>query len=381
MDMALHLPADRADTRLATRLAFFAAGFATACWAPLVPFAKERVGVDDQGLGLVLLCLGVGSLVAMPLTGWLSTRVGAKPMILLGGMGLVLFLPLLAVADTPIALAAALLVFGASLGTIDVAMNVHALEVEQAARRPLMSGFHAMFSVGGFIGAGGVTALLSGGLTPLGATLAGSALTLFALLVAWPRFLGAKGGEPAPFVLPRGIVLLIAGLAGLIFLVEGAVLDWGALYLSEEGLVGTERSGIGYMLFAAAMTVGRLTGDRVVAALGGRRILLWGGLLTMAGFLLLLLVPWTPGALAGFVLVGLGAANIVPVLFSQAGRQRVMPPGLAVAAVTTTGYAGILLGPAAMGFVSHATSLPGAFWFLLALVALVPLSARAATRG
>jgi predicted MFS family arabinose efflux permease len=380
MDMVVDLSADRADTRLATRLAFLAAGLATACWAPLVPFAKERVGVDDRGLGLVLLCLGIGSLMAMPLTGWLSARVGAKPMILLGGFGLVLVLPLLALASTPVALAGVLLVFGASLGTIDVAMNVHALEVEQAARRPLMSGFHAMFSVGGIVGAGGVTALLSAGLTPLGSTLVGSALTLLALLVAWPRFLGAKGGEPTPFVLPRGSVLLIAGLAGLTFLVEGAILDWGALYLSGEGLVGAEQGGAGYMLFAVAMTIGRLTGDGVVAALGGRRILLWGGLATLAGFLVLLLAPWAALALAGFVLVGLGAANIVPVLFSQAGRQRVMPASLAVAAVTTTGYAGVLLGPAAMGFVSHATSLPGAFWFITMLVLLLPLSARAATR-
>lgn len=128
MNMSLDFSADRADARLATRLAFFAAGFATACWAPLVPFAKERVGLDDQGSGFVLLCLRIGSLMAMPLTGWLSTTVGAKPMILLGGMGLVLFLPFLAVADTPVALAGALLAFGASLGTIDVAMNVHALE-------------------------------------------------------------------------------------------------------------------------------------------------------------------------------------------------------------------------------------------------------------
>lgn len=375
---ALHPSADRAETRLATRLCFFAAGFAMACWAPLVPFAKANVGVGDGELGLLLLCLGIGSVVAMPLTGWFSARIGAKPMILTGGLGMVLTLPALALAGSAPALGLALLLFGASLGTIDVAMNVHGIEVERAAGRPLMSGFHGMFSVGGFVGAGGMTLLLSAGLAPLPSTLVGSALTLAAILVAGPRLLEARGGEPVPFVLPHGIVLLLAGLSAITFLVEGAILDWSALLIVGKGLVGAAQGGLGYMLFAIAMTVGRFSGDRIVARVGGFRILVAGGLLTIAGFALLLTAPWTPMALAGFVLIGLGASNIVPVLFSLAGRQTAMPEGLAVAAVTTAGYAGILLGPAAVGFVAHSASLPAAFWLLALLIALVPLYARRA---
>jgi predicted MFS family arabinose efflux permease len=194
--------------------------------------------------------------------------------------------------------------------------------------------------------------------------------------------LQVQGGEPPTFVAPRGIVLLLAALSGLIFLVEGAILDWSALLLLGRGLVDSAaQGGLGYMLFSVAMTVGRLTGDRVVSALGDLHVLVWGGLLTIAGFVLLLAVNWTALALLGFVLIGLGAANLVPVLFSRAGRQTVMPAGLAVAAVTTTGYAGILAGPALMGFVSDATSLSAAFWLLAALVLLVPMTARAVTRG
>ncbi|TNC48597.1 MFS transporter [Rubellimicrobium rubrum] len=373
--------ANSAGTRLATRLAFFVAGFVMACWAPLVPFAKSNIGADEGQLGLLLLCLGLGSIIAMPLTGWISAQVGSKPMILTGGLGLVLVLPLLPVIDTPLLLGAALLLFGASLGTIDVAMNVHAVEVEKAATTPLMSGFHAMFSVGGFAGAGGITFLLSQGASPLASALCGSALALGAILLAWPRLLKVQGGEPPAFVAPRGIVLLLAALAGLTFLVEGAILDWSALLLLGRNLVDPAQGGLGYMLFSIAMTVGRLTGDRVVSALGDRRVLVWSGVLTVAGFVLLLSVDWTAGALLGFVLIGLGASNIVPVLFSRAGRQTVMPAGLAVAAVTTTGYAGILAGPAAMGFVSHVTSLTWAFWMLAALMLLVPVFARSATRG
>ncbi len=367
-------------TRAATRLAFFAAGFVMACWAPLVPYAKANVGADEATLGLLLLCLGIGSLIAMPLTGWISARRGARPMILLGGFGLVAVLPVLAMVGHPLALGAALLAFGAALGTIDVAMNVHAVEVEKTSDVPLMSGFHAMFSVGGFVGAGGMMLLLSQGLAPVAAAMVGSATAALAVLLAAPRLLRVQGGTPPAFVLPRGIVLLVAGLTAITFLVEGAILDWSALLLLERDLLAAEQAGLGYMLFSVAMTFGRLTGDRVVARLGGFRVLVWGGVLTVAGFVPVLLLDWTPGAMAGFVLIGLGAANLVPVLFSLAGRQKVMPAGLAIAAVTTTGYAGILAGPAAVGFASHLTSLPVAFWLLAALMALVPLCARAVTR-
>jgi predicted MFS family arabinose efflux permease len=380
-DIALDASArpDYADASVATRLAFLAAGFVMACWAPLIPFVKANAGVDEARLGLLLLCLGIGSVVAMPVTGYLSARTGARPMILLGGVGLVLCLPILAALTSPLPLAVALLFFGASLGTIDVAMNVHAAEIEKARARPLMSGFHAMWSVGGVLGAGGITLLLSLGLSPLVGALAGSALALAALLYARPRFLAAQGGEAPAIVRPRGIVLLLAVLAGITFLVEGAVLDWSALLILDRGLVEPALGGLGYMLFSVAMVVGRLSGDRIVGLLGPRRVLMWGGIVTLAGLAALLLTDWTPGAMAGFVLIGLGAANLVPVIFSQAGRQMMMPPGLAIAAVTTTGYAGILVGPAAMGFVSHATSLPTAFWMLAVLVAVVPLCARIAT--
>lgn len=361
--------------KLATRLAFFAAGFAMSCWAPLVPFAKARVGASDSELGLILLCLGIGSIVTMPFTGWLSARAGSKPMIVAGGLGLTVLLPLLATASDARVLAAVLFGFGASLGTIDVAMNVHAVEVEKRARQPLMSGFHAMFSLGGITGAGAMTLLLSRGLTPSAATLGASALTFAAVLVAWPRLLPARG-EPAAFALPHGIVVLIAFLGAVAFLVEGAILDWGALFIIDARLADAAQAGVGYMLFSIAMTLGRLTGDRVVVRLGDRRTLTWGGALAVAGFALLLVAPLRALALAGFLLIGLGAANIVPVLFRLAGHQTVMPAALAVAALTTTGYAGVLAGPAAIGFIAQSIGLRAAFSLLAGLFALVPLLAR-----
>jgi MFS family permease len=368
--------ADRPAARLATRLAFLVAGFVMACWAPLVPAAKMRVGVNEAELGKLLLCLGIGSILAMPVTGMVSARIGSRPMILLGGVGISLVLPLLAIVNSPALLAVALLLFGASLGTIDVAMNAHAVEVEKAAGKPLMSGFHALFSVGGFTGAGLTTLLLSLSVSPLLTTIIAALMALAAIVYTGPLLLRA---QPAPedsrFVLPRGIVLLLAVLAAVTFLAEGALLDWSALLIDAKGLTVPSLAGLGYMLFSIAMTIGRLTGDAIVMRLGGRRVLTIGGLVAVLGFVVLLTVPVGPMAMGGFVLIGLGASNIVPILFSAAGKQHTMPAGMAIAAITTMGYAGILAGPAVMGFVAHLTSLAAAFWMLAALLCLVPLFA------
>ncbi len=365
---------------LATRLAFLAAGFVMACWAPLIPFAKAQVGASEGTFGLLLLCLGLGSIIAMPVTGYISARTGARPMILLGGFGLVLLLPALVLAASVVLLGLALALFGAALGTIDVAMNVHAAEVETRTQRPMMSGFHAMWSVGGILGAGGVTLLLWAGAAPLIAALAGSALALAAMVVATPRFLRAAGGTPPKLALPRGIVLLLAVLAAISFLVEGAVLDWGALLIVAQDLLEPTSAGIGYMLFSIAMTVARLTGDRIVAALGRPAVLVLGGLVAILGIGLTLVPGSVALALTGFALIGLGCANLVPVVFSLAARQPDMAPGLAVAAVTTTGYAGILLGPALVGFAAEATNLAIAFALLAVLMLSFPLAARRVTR-
>ena len=373
--------ADRPATRLATRLSFLASGFGMACWAPLVPYAKARLGADDASLGLLLLCLGIGSVLAMPLSGAAIGRVGSRPVILLGGLGLCLTLPVLAAGTGFPVVAAALLLFGSSLGAIDVAMNVHAVEVERDAGVPLMSGFHGLFSVGGFAGAGGMAALLGYGFAPLTAALAGVAAVLAALAFAAPRLLRTtSSGGGAFLVVPRGIVLLLGALAFATFLTEGAVLDWSAVLLTERRGFSAAEAGLGYAVFALAMTAGRLTGDAVVARLGGRRVLLWGGLLAVAGFAVLLLAPAPPLMLSGLFLVGLGASNLVPVLFSAAGRQDAMPRELAVASITTLGYAGILVGPALVGFAAQAASLDWAFALVAALMLCVPLASRAAAR-
>jgi predicted MFS family arabinose efflux permease len=371
-----------AGSRLATRLVFYVSGFGLACWAPLVPLAKARLGIGDASLGLLLLCLGLGSVSSMQLAGPLTSRLGAKPAILVGGAGMTIALPFLSFAPTISTTGAVLLVFGAFLGLIEVGMNVHAVEVEKRAGKPLMSGFHGLFSVGGFVGSTLMTLALSTNVGAVAGTVLASALMVVALLFASSRLIVTPKADETPFlVIPRGSVILLAALTAITFLTEGAILDWGALLLTGKGLVAPHQAGLGYSVFAVAMTVGRLTGDAVVARLGDRLTMLGGGILAIVGYLVLLAAPVASVALLGFLLIGLGASNTVPVLFRQAGAQNAMPPSLAIASVTTIGYAGILAGPATIGFVAQAIGLPGAFWMLTGFVCLVPLCAAPATRS
>jgi MFS family permease len=374
LSTAAPISADRPGARLATRIAFLVAGFGLAAWAPLIPFAKARLGADDGLMGLLLLCLGTGSVAAMLRTGPLCARYGCKPVVVASGLVLALLLPLLAVASSPWTLGAVLLGFGGALGSLDVAMNVHAVEVERDARVPLMSGFHAMFSVGGFAGAGFVTALLSAGVGPLACTLPCVALMVVAMLVAAPRLVEAgRVAAGHSLAWPRsGAMLLLAALAAVCFLVEGAMLDWSALLLTTLSLAAPAQGGLGYAVFAVAMTAGRFGGDAITARIGDRATIQAGGALAVLGFAVLLWGGRLELALAGFALIGLGASNIVPVLFRRCGSVPGTSAAMAVAALTTVGYAGQLMGPAAVGFVSHLASLPAAFWLLAALMAAVP---------
>lgn len=369
--------------RRSTRLAFLTAGLAMAAWAPLVPYAKARLGLGEGELGLLLLCLGGGSLLAMPLTGMMAGRFGCQRVVLLAGWLACLVLPGLALADTPWLLGLTLFMFGASLGTLDVAMNIQAVIVEKANGGALMSGFHGLFSVGGFVGAGGMALLLWAGLTPLLSCLVLAVLVALVLAAAGPDLLrepDAGAGHGSLFMIPRGAVMLIGVLCFIVFLAEGAMLDWSALFLtvslSNGRALAPGSGGLGYAAFAIAMTTGRLTGDRVVARFGGKRVLMAGGLCAASGFFVAVLAPSGMVALLGFVLIGIGASNIVPILFTAAGSQQAMPASLAIAAITTIGYAGILAGPALIGFVAHAASLHLAFAGLGCAMLLVAASAR-----
>ncbi|WP_430390576.1 MFS transporter [Dyella sp. 20L07] len=353
-------------------------------WAPMVPYAKARLGLDDAQLGLALLAFGGGSMLSMPFVGWLAHRLGNRTVIVTSGLLMCLALPLLAVVPSVGALVAALLYFGVMLGAVDVAMNAHAVDVERLDGGRLMSGFHGLFSLGGLTGAALMSGLLAIGL-PLGVAALLIAVSLIGLVLLLRNDLLVSAAVAAQasdksFGMPHPLALLLGLLCFVSFLAEGAMLDWSAVFLRDFRDVAAASAGFGYACFSVAMAAGRLVGDRVIARQGPVWAVRSGAGLAACGFLLVSCVPSLPAALSGFVLIGLGASNIVPVMFSAAGRLPGTSPAIAIATVTTLGYAGLLSGPALIGFVAHASSLPMAFAAVAGLLVLVGLSARIVQR-
>ncbi len=361
----------------ATRVMFFVAGFATAAWAALVPFAKGNTGVNDAGLGTLLLCLGGGALVAMPLTGVLTTRFGCRAVLTLTVLLFSGILPMLALVSDPWLLAGALLLFGVGLGTTDCAMNVQAILVEKAATRPIMSGFHGFYSIGGIAGAVAMSGMMSLGLSPMTA----SVMTAIGVVLLLARHINglltyANPAEGPAFAVPHGKVLTLGLICFALFLAEGTILDWSAVFLTEHRGMPEVRGGLGFACFSATMTLGRMTGDKVVTRLGPHTVVVAGTLTAVLGILVAVGTPGWQSALLGYALIGAGCANIVPIMFSAVGRQDSMPQAIAVPAVTTLGYVGILAGPATIGFIANASSLPIAFLFVAALLLAVAAASK-----
>ncbi|MBV8421074.1 MAG: MFS transporter, partial [Hyphomicrobiales bacterium] len=271
--------------QISTRIVFFVAGFGLAAWAPLVPFAKSRAGIDEGALGLVLLCLGAGSIITLPMAGALVARFGCRQVVIGSAVPLCLTLPLLATASTPAALAGELFVFGAALGSIDSTMNIQAIIVERRSGRSMMSGFHGLFSVGGIAGPASMAALLGAGASPLAATLCVTAGIAAAVAIAAPNLLTHGSERKGPvFALPRGVVLFIGALCFIAFLAEGAMVDWSALFLASVRDMNVAYAGLGYAVFALTMTIGRLTGDPIRQQWDDRKIVIFGGSCAAIGF-------------------------------------------------------------------------------------------------
>ncbi len=373
------ISADRSQRleEVSTRITFFIAGFAMSSWAPLVPFVKQRLALDDGELGLVLLCLGGGSIVSMPLAGALAARYGCRRVLSLAVALICLALPLLATLPTLSGIVPALTLFGAGIGCVDCVVNIQAIVVERNAGRPLMSGFHSLFSLGGILGAAAISGILSLGASPLTASSCVVGVIVAAVAVAIPHLLTDAGGGHGPyFAIPRGMVLFIGVLCFVLFLVEGAMLDWSAVFLIQVRGMDPSRAGLAYASFSLAMTACRLVGDSAVRRLGRRNVVVFGSAFAAASLALAALAPTWWLALVGYALVGAGCSNVVPVLFTSLSQQKSMPENVAVPAITTLGYLGILAGPAIIGLVAHASSLTAAFLGLSVLMLAVAASGR-----
>lgn len=381
---------DVPKARVATQLIFLVCGLGMASWAPMVPYAKDRLALNDANLGLLLLLLGAGAMVMMPTSGWLVTRFGSRIVIACAALVLALALPLLLTLSSTGAMAVTLFIFGAGVGAIDVAMNAHGVQVQNLYETPIMSSLHGLFSVGGLAGSLGLGFLMKMGLNPVYAIVSISALMLIITITQYKNLFSAEverqviarfsttsdapSGSSQRFSWLHGSVLFLGLMCFAIFLAEGAILDWSAIFLRDSKGMDPELAGAGYAAFSVAMATMRLIGDKIVARLNGKTVVVGGSLLAAVGLLIAILSPWAYAALAGFVLVGLGAANIVPIFFSAAGKLPGISPTVSLSAITTIGYTGMLAGPALLGFIAQQFSLSIALGFLALLLLLVALS-------
>ncbi|MCB1389241.1 MAG: MFS transporter [Rhodobacteraceae bacterium] len=355
---------------------FFLNGALFGTWAARIPAFVERFALEPGALGRMLLCLAAGAILSFPLAGRLSDRIGAAGASRLLGVYHALCLPLLALAPSTPLLALALLLFGAGHGAMDVAMNGWAAEVERLVKRPIMSMFHAMWSLGAGIGAltgGGAVAL---GLMPLAhftlVALVFGALTLGLALIRWDS---TRSPAVPGFALPSRSLILVGFVALCSSLGEGAMADWSAVFLIEIARTDEARAALGYGTYSAAMFLARMTAGHVIARLGPVPTARLAGLLAFAGLVVALVGQTLATGLAGFVLLGLGYSVVIPLAFSRAANDRVTPQGRAIAGVATLGYGGMVLGPALIGGIAQVLSLPAAFWLIAALALGITLLA------
>ncbi|MEU5294463.1 MFS transporter [Streptomyces umbrinus] len=394
--------------RVATFVYFSLCGTLMGTWVVNIPAIEERVGISHATLGGLLVLLGLGAFVGMQVAGRLTDSLGARVVVPTTGVLCSAALVLPGLPQDPWMLAAALMVFGFCNGCLDVSMNAHAVHVEKAYGRPVMSAFHATFSVGGvlaaLVGAAAASAALSpaAGMAVMGALGVVVALvSARALLPAAPAVADAgsvreahstgetysasaeeaastgKAGQASAAARrgTSGRIWILAALALMVMLCEGAANDWSALHLKDVLGAPASTAAFAYGTFAATMTIGRLLADRLVARFGSMAILRHGAATAAVGIAIVTVSPWMWAAFAGWALFGLGLSGCVPQLFSAAGHADPAAAGANVSRVAGLGYVGMLAGPAVIGWLTHFTALNHTFVLLILLCAITAVAA------
>ena len=360
----------------ALRCLFFVAGALFATWGVHVPSVKAHYGLSEQSLALAMFAAGAGAIVALLFAGRVLARRAPRSVVPLTAIVSVAAVGALLAPARYSWLLALMLAYGMAAALLDVAINDEATALERHAGRPLMSGFHGMFSLGGLAGACAWGVLAPIGVSPaMHMVAASAALGVLALVASAFMLRERRNAAPAgaPLSIPRGPLLLLGILASLGFVGEGAMYDWSVLYLRQELGTTAGVASLGYASFSGAMAAGRFGGDWARARVPPVTLLRASGALGALGMLLALSVPHPAGALAGFALAGLGFANIVPVLFSVAGRFPGVPAAHGIAAVSSVGYFGLMAGPPLIGFIAQAHSLTAGLLVVVVFAAVVAL--------
>ena len=368
--------------RIACGAMFFLNGSAFSTWASRIPSIQDKLHVGTGLLGIALLSMAVGALIAMCFAGRLIANLGSRPAIGIMACCASAFLALAGLPDNLVVLSLVITLFGLTLGCMDVAMNSHAVVVEKTIDKPIMSGFHALFSIGGIFGACGGAAIAHLNIRP---ELHFFGVTIFLLLLnaASYRFLlpasvdkstKAEGGvnikQSLSYFTKDQALVAISIIMFCCFLTEGAIGDWSSVFMHSVLNTDTGTAALGYAAFSITMAIGRLSGDFLVARFGQLPMVRGGSVLAMLGLALVVLPCATPVpvSILGFGLIGIGVANIVPIAFSAAGNVKGISAASAIATVALIGYFGLLAGPPLIGFLAEIVTLRLALIVLAALL-------------
>lgn len=347
--------------RLAVATWFFLQGLIFASWASRIPTIQQRMGLSEGDLGLLLLAIPLGQLPSLPLTGWLVHKYGSRRTSLAGAVIYSSTLVGLGWAPSLWLLVPCLVLFGFASNLMNISINTQAVGVEALYPKPIMASFHGMWSLAGFTGAAIGTAMIGWNVLPefhflviMALILLGAVLSFNGLL---PHTRSDEAAEQPLFVLPDRTLLSLGAIAFCALICEGAMFDWSGVYFKKVVQADKAWVGAGYTAFMSTMALGRFGADWLTGHLGPKRVIQLSGCLTAVGLLIAVLFPTLWTALLGFMLVGFGTSSVVPLVYSAAGKSTVMSAGMALAAVSTIGFLGFLIGPPIIGLVAGATSL------------------------
>ena len=355
--------------------AFFIPGMYTALWAGFVPYLKAKLSIGEDVLGSMILLLGVGSCLSMAIAGKLVESFGCKRVVLLASFIGMLSLAIVTMCSTIMTTTSALFFFGIGVGLSGASANLQAILTEKISKKHLMGAYHGGWSLGGFAGAGVLLALLKILSLPVNESIWGLLIILFIAMIAVSQFMLTFGSDPNAQVMKKSksplsfhpIAIIFGLLSFVSYLVEGAVGDWSALYLHEDKAIVIQEAVMGVMFFNGTMCVGRLLGNTLGKHITSKQVVVGGYLLGAVSMALIVLLPGY-ASMYSYLLLGISLAMVVPNLFSAMGEQNVIPMTQAVATSTMLGYMGILMGPALIGFIAHASSLTVAFIVLTILL-------------
>lgn len=361
--------------RISVSVFFFISGFTHANWASRLPKLQNFLNISHAGLGSLLFVMACGALLAMPFTGALTARLGSRKVCQMTGILLALISAIIALQNNLYLEGIIFIMIGFASGSMDVAMNEQAVLVERAYQKPIMSSFHAFWSIGMAIGAGSGAFFAKAGISLETHMFVIAAFAMVSFLWATRGLIEVQqtGNEEKPpaFILPNAMIAPLGFIAFCSMLSEGSMIDWSAIYINE--VVGSSKtvSAISFGVFGTAMTLGRIFGDYFTLRLGKKRLLVIDSILAIAGLSILLLFPVMPVTTIGLFLIGIGLSTIVPIVYSTAGNTPGVSPGIGISMATTIGYSGFFIGPPSIGYLGDHYGLQVALVFTLVLLCLM----------